>query len=714
MGEVYRASDTKLKRQVALRILPPALAADADRLARFQREAEVLASLNHPNIAHIHGLEESGGTTALVMELVEGEDLSQHIARGAVPLAEALPIAKQIAEALEAAHEQGIVHRDLKPANIKVRDDGTVKVLDFGLARALDPPAGPPTGVSMSTITTPAMTQAGMILGTAAYMAPEQARGHRVDQRADIWAFGCVFYEMVTGARPFGGDNVTDTIASVVKDQPDFSRVPPPVGRLIRRCLEKDPKRRLRSVGDAWDLLDEPSTHPAARPAGPVPRLLWIGALALAVAAGAATVWLLQFKTTVGPAVSRFAHALGTDQNLGKRLDISRDGRRIAYAANGQVYVRVLDDLVARPVPGTAIGTGPTSPFFSPDGDSIAFFAQGSLMKVPVAGGTPVALGSASSIAGGSWGGDGTIVFVQSGSIWRISAEGGAPELLVRAAEDELLGDPFMLPDGRTLVYGVASTAIAAETRWDRARIMGLTRGGTPKLLVQDGFNARYVATGHLLFVLRNSLFAMPFDASRLEKTGEAALVVDTVDRRRQWSEAAYSVSDNGTLIFVPTNQYARELVWVDRQGREDVIAAEPTQLRQPAHLARWVEGCGDDARCRLRRVGLGPVSSFPHSAHLRSLAELHGGVAAGQQAACVSCVDRTPSTRFMFDRRTDQGGRKFSRSSTTPPTTRTYPVSVSAEGVLAFTRYGSPPIGNVGAMSLVQRGVGPTVLENG
>ena len=582
MGQVYRATDTRLNRDVAVKVLPDSFANDGDRLARFTREAQTLASLNHPNIAHIHGLEESGGVRALVMELVEGEDLSQHIARGAIPIAEALPIAKQIAEALEAAHEQGIIHRDLKPANIRIRDDGTVKVLDFGLARALDPSARPSPSVSRSpTITSPAMTQAGMILGTAAYMAPEQARGKPVDKRADIWAFGCVLYKMVTGARPFRGDDVTDTIASVVKDQPDFSRVPRPVERLIRRCLEKDPKRRLRDVGDAWDLL-EGSAPAVARPAATAPRLLWIGAVALAAAAGAATVWLLESEPTVSPTVNRFAHGLGELQNLGTRLAISRDGRRIAYTANGQIYLRVLDDLVARPVPGTAVSAAPASPFFSPDGESIAFFAQGRLLKVPVAGGTPVPLGNANANGGGSWGADGTIVFVQSGSIWRISAEGGAPELLVRAGEDELLADPFMLPGGRTLLYGVASVATSAETRWDDARIMVLPTGGTPKLIAQGGASARFVSTGHLVFAVRNSLWAMPFDATRLEKTGDAVSVVDNLGRLRQTSAAAYSVSDNGTLTFVPANQYERQLVWVDRQGREEVIAAELRSYANP------------------------------------------------------------------------------------------------------------------------------------
>ncbi len=713
MGQVYRATDTRLNRDVAVKVLPDSFANDRDRLARFTREAQTLASLNHPNIAHIHGLEESGGVRALVMELVEGEDLSQHIARGAIPIAEALPIAKQIAEALEAAHEQGIIHRDLKPANIRVRDDGTVKVLDFGLARALDPSTGPSPSVSMSpTITSPAMTQAGMILGTAAYMAPEQARGKPVDKRADIWAFGCVLYEMVTGARPFRGDDVTDTIASVVKDQPDFSRVPRPVERLIRRCLEKDPKRRLRDVGDAWDLLEGSSTPAAARPAATAPRLLWIGAVALAAAAGAATVWLLESEPTVSPAVNRFAHALGELQNLGTRLAISRDGRRIAYTANGQIYVRVLDDLVARPVPGTAVSAAPASPFFSPDGESIAFFAQGRLMKVPVAGGTPVPLGNANANGGGSWGADGTIVFVQSGSIWRISAEGGAPELLVRAGEDELLADPFMLPGGRTLLYGVASVATSAETRWDDARIMVLPTGGTPKLIAQGGASARYVATGHLVFAVRNSLWAMPFDASRLEKTGDAVSVVDSLGRLRQTSAAAYSVSDNGTLTFVPANQYERQLVWVDRQGREEVIAAEPRSYANPR-----VSPDGSKVALTTRDGG---YDVWVWDLARRSLIQLTSDPSPNYTAAWLPDSKRlafpvwTDTINEVHVRSADGSGQPdILAELTTPPTIRTYPVSVSADGHLAFTRYGAPAIGNVGVMSLVQRDAGLTLMEN-
>ena len=311
MGQVYRATDTKLKRQVAIKILPPSLAADADRLARFQREAEVLASLNHPHIAAIYGLEESGGVTALVMELVEGEDLSQRIARGAIPIDEALPIAKQIAEALEAAHEQGIIHRDLKPANIKVRADGTVKVLDFGLAKAMDPAAGSSPSMSMSpTITTPAMTQAGMILGTAAYMSPEQAKGRVADKRSDVWAFGCVLYEMLTGRRAFEGDDVSDTLAAILRGEPDWTalpgEVPPAIRTLMARCLAKDRKQRMRDIGDVQLVLngafEAPAQSTAAAPSAAVPRPLWRRALPVAAAAVVASAMVGAAAWTLKPA----------------------------------------------------------------------------------------------------------------------------------------------------------------------------------------------------------------------------------------------------------------------------------------------------------------------------------------------------------------------------------------------------------------------------
>ena len=606
MGEVYRARDTKLGRDVALKILPEALTHDPERHVRFRREAQVLASLNHPHIATLHGLEDSGVVPALVMELVDGEDLSVLIAKGHVTpepesvssraresnarqargggasrglsIDAALAIARQIGAALDAAHERGIVHRDLKPANVKVKDDGTVKVLDFGLAKALDP-LDAPRDDAASTMTSPAVTGRNVILGTAAYMSPEQARGQRVDKRADIWAFGCVLYEMVTGRRAFPGDNVTDTIASVIKDRPDFTPVPAPFQRLIQRCLEKDPKRRLRDIADAWELLDEP-VGPASQNSAPTShRSFWMAAAVLSAVLGAAFAWLLKPEATPPRVVSRFAHTLGNDQSPGQRLAVSPDGRYVAYSANDQIYFRSLDDLVARPVAGTAIGA--SMPFFSPDSQWIAFFSKGRLMKVRVTGGTPTTLTQASPVAGGSWGTDNKILFVDGAAIRRIPAEGGQPELLVQAKAEEIFGDPVMLPDGRTLLYVLASTADSLEARWDNARVVAAEPGQPPKLIVQNGSGARYARSGHLLYVLRNALFAVPFDVTRLEKTGDAVAVVDGLTRLSP-SPASFSVSDNGTLTFVPEHRYPRRLVWVDRQGQEEIVPAEPLTYANP------------------------------------------------------------------------------------------------------------------------------------
>jgi serine/threonine protein kinase len=337
MGEVYRARDSRLKREVALKVLPPAVACDAERLARFQREAEVLAALNHPHIAQIYGIEEAGDTSALVMELVGGDDLAQRISRGPIPLDEAVAIGKQLTEALAAAHDAGIIHRDLKPANIKVRPDGTVKILDFGLAKALDTAATlPPT--QTPTLTSPAMTMGGVILGTAAYMAPEQARGRQVDKRADIWAFGCVFSEMLTGERLFGGDGLTDVLASVIKDQPDVSKAPAGMHRLLRRCLAKDPRDRLRDIGDAWALVDEP--RPAVVPAPSTSRLPWVIATVLAFVA--ATLGILLMRPVVAPpaALVQFHLPIAEEAGAMPGAVMSPDGRRIAYSSGNQVWIR--------------------------------------------------------------------------------------------------------------------------------------------------------------------------------------------------------------------------------------------------------------------------------------------------------------------------------------------------------------------------------------
>ena len=447
MGQVYRARDTKLSRDVALKVLPESVADDSDRLARFTREAQTLASLNHPNIAHIHGLEESGGVRALVMELVEGEDLSQRLARGPIPVDEALPVAKQITEALEAAHEQGIIHRDLKPANIKVRSDGTVKVLDFGLAKALGPPAASSADVLTSpTLTSPAMTQVGMILGTAAYMSPEQARGKTVDARADIWAFGAVLYEMLTGRRAFAGEDVTDTLAAVVRAEPDWSAlpadVPPALRTYLRRCLQKDPRQRVRAIGDVRLALDgafdtdSPSTTVSARPAALLARLAWV-AIALAVlAAIALAVPAVQHWRESAPTQlsGRFNIALPQAANFA----LSPRGRLLVFTSTEggpkRLWIRPLDSLDARPILGTDDGD---LPFWSPDEKHVAFFAQGKLKKVAVTGGPAEVVCDAPTPRGGAWNLDGVIVFAPNivGGLFRVTADGGVPVPVTKPAD---------------------------------------------------------------------------------------------------------------------------------------------------------------------------------------------------------------------------------------------------------------------------------------
>ena len=474
MGEVYRARDTKLNRDVALKVLPDSFATDPDRLARFQREAQVLASLNHPNIAHIHGLEDSGGVRALVMELVEGEDLAQRITRGAILIDEALPIAKQIAEALEAAHEQGIIHRDLKPANIKVRNDGTVKVLDFGLAKAMEPVGLISSNLSQSpTITTPAMTQAGMILGTAAYMAPEQARGKVVDRRADIWAFGCVLYEMLTRRRAFSGQTVPDTIGAVLGREPDWTLLPPhasaSVRRVLQRCLEKDPRRRLRDIGDArleLDVTDAVSMQPEA----PTTRQKWPLVLAGAAVAGALISVFLWLSARAAPSSVRSGSpvrftltfdGLTTDESVPAP---SPDGTHAVLGARDaeghqSLWLRTMDSGTVQRIGGTDDGS---SPFWSKDGHWIGFYADGKLKKVSVSGGSPqtvvpVPIDYPGS-QGASWNGSGEIIFTTSnrGGLSVVHDPGGTARALTtldRARTENSHRHPQFLPDGVHFIF---------------------------------------------------------------------------------------------------------------------------------------------------------------------------------------------------------------------------------------------------------------------
>ena len=448
MGQVWQATDTQLNRQVALKILPDAFAADPDRLARFTREAQILASLNHPNIAAIYGMEEAEGTRALVLELVEGPTLADRISKGPIPLDEVLPIAKQIAEALEAAHEAGVIHRDLKPANIKVREDGTVKVLDFGLAKAFDPnPEGDP---SQSPTLTAAATQMGVILGTAAYMSPEQARGQTVDRRADVWAFGAVLYEMLAGRRAFEGEDVSDTLVSVFRDDPDWSRlsadVPARVRQAIQVCLQKDPKQRVRDVAAVRLAMEGAFGTTASAPSEPTvaPSLpIWqrpvaiAGAVLASLAVGGIAVWTLGNGTVPAPSSKRFTLTLPESDRLlggsGDMLALSPDGQTLVYVATRdgtrQLFRRPVDQFQATPMPGTE---GAQDPFFSPDGQSVGFDANGAMLRVALVGGPAQTLTATPSFRGAVWGADDMIVYglYAAGPLMQIPAAGGDPVVL--------------------------------------------------------------------------------------------------------------------------------------------------------------------------------------------------------------------------------------------------------------------------------------------
>jgi len=614
MGEVYHARDTKLNRDVALKVLPDSFASDLGRLARFTREAQMLAALNHPNIAHLHGLEESSGIRALVMELVDGDDLSLHIGRGAMPLEEALPIARQIAHALAAAHEQGIIHRDLKPANIKLRADGTVKVLDFGLAKAIEPvSSSAAAAIANSAITSPAaLTGAGMILGTAAYMSPEQAKGRPADRRADVWAFGVVLYEMLTGERPFKGDGVSDTLASVLTRQPDWTALPattpPLIRRLLRRCLEKDRTRRLADMADARldidDALSDPHIDaPAESPTSRTrERLAWASALLLVGLTAAAMVGWATRSASVAPGTTRTLLSVApSDQSSGTNpleqrvgsprptrtaVGLSPDGKTLVFGAiwggDQQLYARAMDGFAATPLPGTI---GGSSPFFSPDGQWVGFWSGGKLKKVPLAGGPAVTLCDAASLFGASWGSDGKIVFAfaRNGGLWRVPAAGGTPEALTTLQPGEYSHRlPHVLPGGRAVIFTISKGA----QLWDDTQIVVRSLDtGQQTVLVTGGSDGRYVSTGHLIYVRLGTLMAVPFDPVRLSVIGGARGVIDDVMEaaNRNLSDmentlsAQFTVSETGALVYltggaVPAAE--RSLAWVDRQGTSQALSA--------------------------------------------------------------------------------------------------------------------------------------------
>jgi eukaryotic-like serine/threonine-protein kinase len=595
MGEVYRAHDRRLRRDVAIKVLPHAFSDDPDRLARFEREARVLASLNHPNIGAIYALEESGGTRALVLELVEGPTLADRLQQGALPVDEALVFARHIAEALEAAHARGIIHRDLKPANIKLTGDGSVKVLDFGIAKALDSPPADPM-VSPTTMT--AASQAGTILGTAAYMSPEQARGQAVDSRTDIWSFGCVLYEMVAGRRPFAGGTAADMIAAILEHEPDWShlpeRAPATLRRLLRRCLEKNPRQRLRDIGDARIELDDALVareDPAPILTGAswrrhVPRALTGGLVAILLLALG---WLiLSGQPAQGPPlVTRTSVTLPSSQELDVRgrsapLALSPDGRRLVYVAHsaGQthLYLRELEAFDARPLPATG---GAHYPFFSPDGQWVAFFADGKLKRVSIQGGSPVTICDAPVIGrGGTWGADGRIVFDPGEvGLMQVDVGSGRTEPLTTgdAAMDAHLRWPHFLPDGRTLL----ATAVIDGTPMLVARSPGTGRWHQ----LGRGLQPQYVASGHLVFhaphVREGEIQIVTFDPERLETRGEPISVLDGVFRSQDAGGAYFAVAPNGALIFAP-GVHARTLVRVDRNGRRAPLTDDRRGFRMP------------------------------------------------------------------------------------------------------------------------------------
>lgn len=590
MGEVYRARDTRLKRDVALKILPQSFASDPERLARFQREAEVLASLNHPNIAAIHGIEDTNGTRALVLELVEGLTLADRIDQAPIPVDEALPIAKQVADALAAAHDMGIIHRDLKPANIKLRPDGTVKVLDFGLAKALEPLGSMSPGVSQSaTVTSPAMmTGVGVLLGTPAYMSPEQARGKPADKRSDIWAFGCLLYETLTGKRAFEGNDVSDTLAAVLRGEPDWSLLPAgttaSIRTLLRRCLAKDRRSRLDSAVAARLEIEDAVTAPSTTAApgrSVVPRTIGVAvtALTIACAISAAFVWIysrpaaapvVRLDITPPASMPFAASPSGVD------FALSSDGMKMVYTTRGRTFnglvLRQFTQSASQLLPDT---DGASSPAISPDGSRVAFFEQNSLRVLTLGTSTSLVVCEVQRNANGiSWHGNGELVFAMvggtEGGLFRVPATGGTPVRLTSPAPGEDHVHPAALPAGN----GVLFTVRSAE---GRTRIALRPFDSTEhRILMETGSSPRYARPGHLVFADGGALLAVPFDERRLETVGAAATIEPGIQMDGD-GNANYALADNGWLTYVPAagDVGLAKLVWRDRAGNSigDAIA---------------------------------------------------------------------------------------------------------------------------------------------
>ena len=602
MGEVYRARDTKLGRDVALKILPEAFARDAERRARFQREAKVLASLNHSNIAALYGIEDSAASEALVMELVEGPTLAERIKSVPIPVDEVVKIAKQICDALEYAHERGIVHRDLKPANVKLTSDDTVKILDFGLAKALEADAASMDMANSPTITRMA-TQAAVLLGTAAYMSPEQAKGKPVDRRADIWAFGCLVYEMLAGKIAFGGETITDTLAAIMKEEPEWSHLPAEtpvrIRVLLQRCLQKDPKQRLRDIGDARLSLDEilsDGAEPlpvagaqASSPLRPRSLILSAGALLLVAIISVLATWNLKPAPAAAPKpLTRLNIDLGpdamTDVNLA--VAISPDGRRLVFPVRGpdghqQLATRLLDQAEPTLLPGTE---GGSAPFFSPDGQWIGFFAGG-LKQISVRGGEAAQTSINTSVGyGATWGNDGYIIaspgFV--GPLFRVPVAGGAAQPFTKLGPDDSEhGWPQVLPGGGAVLF----TAAPAAASFGNANIEAMSlKTGQIKIVQRGGFYGRYLPNGYLVYVHQGVLFGVKFDPQRLQEIGAPVPLLEDVAANMTTGEGQFDFSNTGTFIYTAGKSSAQawEVAWLDSSGKTQPLLATPGTYAEP------------------------------------------------------------------------------------------------------------------------------------
>jgi serine/threonine protein kinase len=601
MGEVYRARDAKLKREVAIKVMPEEFSRDDDRLGRFQREAEVLAALNHPNIAAIYDLQEVDNMRFLVLELVEGETLAERIARGPLQIGDALHIAHSICEALEAAHERGIIHRDLKPANVKITPDGKVKVLDFGLARAME---NGPTAATLSN--SPTMISAaagGMILGTAAYMSPEQARGRTADQRSDVFAFGCVLYEMLTGRQAFHGDEVSDVLASVLKTEPDLARLParlnPRIRELLQRCLHKNPKFRWHAIADVRIELEAIKDQPEGRVAENAPvvkRPLWRRAIALLVAvvltAIVAGISAWNLRPSQDKPIVKLPIVLGEGQRFttlryGTQIAISRDGTQVVYEANHQLYRRLLSETEGRPIPGTKATQAVLSPAFSPDGQFIAYLDPGlvgtAIKKVPISGGVAATLAriDSNNRVSLTWG-DAGILVASSMGVMRVPPNGVNAEIILRANDNDFLSSPQLLPDGQAILLTIWTGGSATGDA--RVAVQSL-KSAEPHILIDNASDARYLPTGHIIYASGTSLFLVPFDARTLKLHGEPMRVLEGV-RRSLVSVAQYGFSNNGTLIYIPgpVSTTAELIVpaLMDRDGAVEPLRVVARQYRFP------------------------------------------------------------------------------------------------------------------------------------